>query len=188
MVMGKLSGRHAFRIELENMGYTLSDEKLNAAFERFKRLAEQKKEIFEEDIEAIISEEVQTVPIFYTLLQLSIETGTEVTPRATIELDIEGETHKHVATGDGPVDAVYRTIAEMVQASSTLMSYAVKAITGGMDAQGEVTVKIQSDGRIVTGNGASTDIIIASALAYLNALNKIKYWQGKTTEDLKSVI
>ena len=188
MVMGKLSGRHAFRNHLEEMGYKPSDDELNAAFQRFKRLAEQKKEIFEEDIEAIISEEVQNLPCSYTLKHLRVESGTDMTPIATIELEIDGVIQKHTDTGDGPVDAVYRTIAAMVKTTSTLASYAVKAITGGMDAQGEVTVKIESDGRTVTGNGASTDIIIASAMAYLNALNKLAYWKGKTLHDLKSTV
>ena len=188
MVMGKLSGRHAFRNQLEGMGYTPSDDELNAAFQRFKRLAEQKKEVFEEDIEAIISEEVRMVPCFYTLKQLRVESGTEMTPKAIIELDIEGTLQKHTSTGDGPVDAVYRTITAMVKTTSTLTSYSVKAITGGMDAQGEVTVKIEVDGRTVIGNGASTDIIVASAMAYLNALNKLAYWKGKTLHDLKSAV
>ena len=188
MVMGKLSGRHAFRNQLEGMGYTPSDDELNAAFQRFKRLAEQKKEVFEEDIEAIISEEVRMVPCFYTLKQLRVESGTEMTPKATIELDIEGTLQKYTSTGDGPVDAVYRTITAMVKTTSALTSYSVKAITGGMDAQGEVTVKIELDGRTVTGNGASTDIIVASAMAYLNALNKLAYWKGKTLHDLKSAV
>ena len=188
MVMGKLSGRHAFRNHLEAMGYQPSDDELSAAFQRFKRLAEQKKEIFEEDIEAIISAEVQSIPSSYTLKHLRVESGTDMTPTAIIELEIDGTLQKHADTGDGPVDAVYRTITAMVKTNSTLTSYAVKAITGGMDAQGEVTVKIESDGRTVTGNGASTDIIIASAMAYLNALNKLAYWKGKTHHDVKSTI
>ncbi|HIN32571.1 MAG TPA: 2-isopropylmalate synthase [Nitrospirales bacterium] len=188
MVMGKLSGRHAFRNHLEEMGYKPSDSELNAAFQRFKRLAEQKKEIFEEDIEAIISAEVQSVPCSYILKHLRVESGTDMTPTATIELEIDGTLQTHADTGDGPVDAVYRTITAMVKTTSTLMSYSVKAITGGMDAQGEVTVKIESAGRTVTGNGASTDIIIASAMAYLNALNKLSYWKDKALHDLKSTI
>ena len=188
MVMGKLSGRHAFRKHLEEMGYTPSDDKLNAAFQRFKRLAEQKKEIFEEDIEAIISEEVQTLPCSYTLKHLRVESGTELTPTAIIELEIDGIRHTHTDTGDGPVDAVYRTITAMVKTKSTLTSYSVKAITGGMDAQGEVSVKLELDGRTVTGHGASTDIIVASAIAYLNALNKLVYWKSKTFHDVTSAV
>lgn len=188
MVMGKLSGRHAFRKHIEDMGYTLSDDELGGAFQRFKRLAEQKKEIFEEDIEAIISEEVQNVLCSYTLKHLRVESGTDMTPTATIELEIDGTVQKHTDTGDGPVDAVYRTLAVMVNTTSTLSSYAVKAITGGMDAQGEVTVKIESDGRTVTGNGASTDILIASAMAYLNAINKLAYWKSKTLHDVKTTV
>ncbi len=188
MVMGKLSGRHAFRAHLKDMGYMLSDDELNAAFDRFKHLAGQKKEIFEEDIEAIVSEEVQNLPASYVLKHLRVESGTDLTPKATIELEIDGTPAKHEETGDGPVDAVFRTITKMATTPSTLISYSVKAITGGMDAQGEVTVKIEADGRTVTGNGASTDIIIASAMAYLNALNTLTYWKSKQTHDVSTTV
>ena len=148
----------------------------------------QKKDIFEEDVEAIISGEVQNVPSVYTLKHLRVESGIDITPSATIELDINGRRRKHAGTGDGPIDAVYRTITAMVKTTSTLTSYSVKAITGGMDAQGEVMVNVASDGRTVTGHGASTDIIVASAMAYLNALNKLAYWKGKTFHDLRSAV
>ena len=173
LVMGKLSGRHAFREELNKLGYSLTDEEVNSAFERFKRLADQKKELFEEDLEAIVSETATKVPERYSLKALSTQSGMNQVPTATVELEIDGEVLKETGTGDGPVDAVYRTIAQITQTKSKLLAYVVKAITGGTDAQGEVSVRLGQDDEIVTGNGADTDIIVASAQAYLNALNKL---------------
>jgi 2-isopropylmalate synthase len=173
LVMGKLSGRHAFRAELAKLGYTLTDEEVNAAFDRFKRLADQKKELFEEDLESIVSEAVTKVTERYSLNSLNTQSGTNQVPTATVELEVDGHVMKETGTGDGPVDAVYRTIARITQTKSKLLAYVVKAITGGTDAQGEVSVRIEQDGEIVTGNGANTDIIVASAQAYLNALNKL---------------
>lgn len=173
LVMGKLSGRHAFREELSKLGYSLTDEEVNSAFDRFKRLADQKKELFEEDLEAIVSETATKVPERYSLKALSTQSGMSQVPTATVELDVDGEVIKETGTGDGPVDAVYRTIAHITQTKSKLLSYVVKAITGGTDAQGEVSVRLEQDGETVTGNGADTDIIVASAHAYLNALNKL---------------
>jgi len=173
LVMGKLSGRHAFREELNKLGYSLTDEEVNSAFVRFKRLADQKKELFEEDLEAIVSETATKVPERYSLKALSTQSGMNQVPTATVELDIDGEVLKETGTGDGPVDAVYRTIAQITKTKSRLLAYVVKAITGGTDAQGEVSVRLEQDDEIVTGNGADTDIIVASAQAYLNALNKL---------------
>jgi len=173
LVMGKLSGRHAFREELTKLGYALTDEEINAAFDRFKRLADQKKELFEEDLEAIVSEAATKVPERYSLKAMSTQSGMNQLPTATVELQVDGRIEKETGTGDGPVDAVYRTIAHVTQTRSTLLSYVVKAITGGTDAQGEVSVRLEQDGETVTGNGADTDIIVASAQAYLNALNKL---------------
>lgn len=179
MVMGKLSGRHAFRQKLEELGYKLTDEEVNKAFERFKRLADQKKEVFEEDLEVIISEEIQTIPETYRLRFLHVESGTDMTPTAEIELEMAGTVMRQSGKGDGPVDAAYRTIAAMTQTKSTLLAYVVKAITGGTDAQGEVMVKVEEGPKTVTGHGADTDIIVASAKAYLNALNKLAYWKSR---------
>lgn len=179
MVMGKLSGRHAFRQRLEELGYTLSEAELNHAFERFKRLADQKKEIYEEDLEVIVSEEIAKVEQQFVLTSLMVESGTGKVPTAVVELEIAGRPAKRSGTGDGPVDAAYRTIAAMTQTKSRLLSYSVKAITGGTDAQGEVAVRLEENGKTVTGHGADTDIIVASAEAYLNGLNKLAYWASK---------
>lgn len=177
LVLGKHSGRHAFRDKLRQMGFELSDDDLNKAFERFKRVADQKKDVFDEDIEAIISDEVQQIQEIYVLKHLSVESGTEKTPVAAVELEIDGKVEKQTGTGDGPVDAVYRTIAAITGTMSKLDAYLVKGITGGTDALGEVTVKVEEEGKIVAGHGADTDIIVASAKAYVNALNKLAYWK-----------
>jgi len=187
LVMGKLSGRHAFRQRLEELGYRLSDEELNHAFERFKRLADQKKEMYEEDLEVIVSEEIAKIPERYVLKGLHTESGTHKVPTATVELEIGGRLAKQTGTGDGPVDAAYRTIAAITQTKSRLLTYVVKAITGGTDAQGEVSVRMEEGGRTVTGHGADTDIIVASARAYLNALNKLAYWASRNTDPAQKV-
>ncbi len=173
LVMGKLSGRHAFREELANLGYTLSDQELQEAFERFKHLADQKKELFEEDLETIVNKAITKVPERYALKGLHVESGLDRHPSAMVELMMDGRIAKLTGTGDGPVDAVYRTIAALTETKSLLRAYIVKAITGGTDAQGEVSVRVEENSETVTGHGSDTDIILASAQAYLNALNKL---------------
>ncbi len=187
LVMGKLSGRHAFRQRLEDAGYKLTDDEVNQAFERFKRLADQKKEIFEEDLEAIVSEQIRRIPERYVLKTLFVQSGTGQVPTATVELDIDGRAMKQTGTGDGPVDAAYRTIAAMTGTKSRLLQYVVKAITGGTDAQGEVSVRVEETGKTASGNGADTDIIVASAKAYLNALNKLAYWASKNQDPSQKI-
>jgi 2-isopropylmalate synthase len=184
LVLGKHSGRHAFRDRLKDMGYELSEEDLNKAFERFKRLADQKKEVFDEDLEAILSDEMQQIQEIYVLKSLSASSGTGTAPSATVEMQIDGKAVKQTGTGDGPVDAVYRTIAAITGTRSTLEAYLVKGITGGTDALGEVTVKVEEVGKKVAGHGADTDIIIASAKAYVNALNKLEYWKKGKNKSL----
>ncbi len=187
LVMGKLSGRHAFRQRLEELGYTLTDEEVNKAFERFKRLADTKKEMYEEDLEVILSEEVTRIPERVVLTSLQIESGTNKVPTASVALEIDGKPVSQTGTGDGPVDAAYRTIAAMTQTKSRLLSYVVKAITGGTDAQGEVSVRLEEEGKTVTGHGADTDIIVASARAYLNALNKLAFWTSKSKDAVQKI-
>ncbi|MEX5213102.1 MAG: 2-isopropylmalate synthase [Nitrospiraceae bacterium] len=187
MVMGKLSGRHAFRQRLEELGYRLSDEELNQAFERFKQLADQKKDIYEEDLESIVSDELAKIAERVTLQSLHVESGTSHKPTATIELNLDGQVVRRTGHGDGPVDAVFRTIAAMTGTKAKLLMYAVKAITGGTDALGEVSVRLEESGRVVSGHGSDTDIIVASGRAYLNALNKLAYWAGKDAAGLQRV-
>ena len=172
-VLGKHSGRHAFRARLDELGYQLSDDKINSAFERFKRLADQKKDIYDEDIEALVSEEFVMVPEVYTLIDLKVSSGMSEKPEAMIRLKIGEDIMEKTENGDGPVDAVYKAIRALTETKSRLLKYEVKGITGGTDALGEVIVTLEEDGRSVSGNGADTDIIVASAKAYINVLNKL---------------
>jgi 2-isopropylmalate synthase len=172
-VLGKHSGRHAFRTRLNELGYTLNDEELNKAFERFKRLADLKKEIYDEDLEFLITEEFASVPEKYSLFDLNVSSGMNQRPNAVIKLKINGEIIEKTEHGDGPVDAVFKAIASITDTKSNLLKYEVKAITGGTDALGEVVVSLEEDSNSVSGHGNDTDIIIASAKAYINALNKL---------------
>lgn len=178
IVMGKHSGRHAFRARLTEMGYDLTEEELNRAFDRFKKLADQKKEVYEDDLNAIVSDEIAKQHEVYRLKSLYVETGTLVSPTATIEVETEEKTLKEIGKGDGPVDAVYKTLDRLTHNTGKLQSYIVAAITGGTDAQGEVTVKIEAEGKVVTGHGSDTDILVASAKAYLSAINKLQGMSG----------
>lgn len=175
LVLGKHSGRHAFRDRLQGLGFELTDEEVNSVFKRFKDLADKKKEVFDEDLIAIISDETLRVPETYRLINLNAMSGTFATPTATVELEVSGERIKQAGFGDGPVDAAFRTIAKMIGTKSKLLKFSVNAITGGTDAQGEVTVRLEENDVIVTGQGAHTDIIVASAKAYINALNRLAY-------------
>jgi len=172
-VLGKHSGRHAFRTRLSELGYTLADEEINHAFERFKRLADQKKEIYDEDLEALVTEEVTTVPEIYTLVDLNVSAGIHQRPTAVIKLKMNEEIIEKTEHGDGPVDAVFKAITSITGTKCSLLKYEVKAITGGTDALGEVVCSVEEDGKSVSGHGSDTDIIIASAKAYINALNKL---------------
>jgi 2-isopropylmalate synthase len=172
-VLGKHSGRHAFRTRLNELGYTLNDNELNSAFERFKRLADLKKEIYDEDLEFLITEELTTVPETYSLVDLNISSGMNQRPNAVIKLRVREEIIEKTEHGDGPVDAVFKAVASITGTKSSLLKYEVKAITGGTDALGEVVVSLEEDGNSVSGHGNDTDIIIASARAYINALNKL---------------
>jgi len=173
LVLGKHSGRHAFKTRLSELGYSLTEEEMETAFGKFKRLADQKKHIFDEDIEALISEEISKIPEVYSLADLSISSGTNVRPTASLKMKISGAVVETVEHGDGPVDAAYKAIAALTQTKSNLLKFEVKGITGGTDALGEVTVSLEEDGRTVRGNGADTDIIVAAAKAYITALNKL---------------
>jgi 2-isopropylmalate synthase len=173
LVLGKHSGRHAFKTRLKELGYVLNDEELNNAFERFKKLADQKKDIFDEDIEALISEEVIKAPEFYSLVDLYIVSGINQKPMATVKLKVGEDVMDRMEHGDGPVDATYKAIASITNTKSNLLKFEVKSITGGTDALGEVMVSLEEGGRTVRGIGADTDIIVASAKAYINALNKL---------------
>ncbi|MFY9975971.1 MAG: 2-isopropylmalate synthase [Chromatiaceae bacterium] len=175
MVLGKHSGRNAFRTRLQELGVVLgSEEELNAAFSRFKDLADKKHEIFDEDLQALVTDaslDATNERIKLVSLRVCSETG-EV-PRAELVLALDGEEEPGMSIGSGPVDATFKAIESIVNSGTILKLYSVNAITSGTDAQGEVTVRLEKGGRIVNGQGADTDIVIASAKAYINACNKI---------------
>lgn len=172
MVLGKLSGRHAFADRLEKMGYSLSEDALNTAFAEFKDLADRKKEITEEDLEAIANHGTARVPNVYHLERFQIQGGNQIQAVACVSLSFEGTVLTEAAIGDGPVDAVFNAAMRIVGSEWPLESYDIKAVTGGMDALGEVTVRVSRGDRIYTGRGLSTDIIEASAIAYVHAINR----------------
>ncbi len=177
IVLTARSGRHALRHRIAELGNELPDSEFEKVYEAFLSLADKKKEVYDEDIEALISDKVKHVAEIYVLKSLRAESGTGVTPTATVEMEVDGKTVKQTGHGDGPVDAVYRTIVAMTGTASKLDAYLVKGITGGTDALGEVTVKLEEGGKKVAGLGADTDIIVASARAYVNALNKLEFWK-----------
>lgn len=174
LVLGKHSGRHAFRDRLTQLGFDLADDEFNRVFKSFKKLSDQKQEIYDEDIEEIIAEEVLRIPDTYVLKHVNITSGTELIPTASVFMEVNGVLHKQAGFGDGPVDAVFKTIAAITKDKSQLLRYQVNAITGGTDAQGVVSVRLQEGDLQVVGRGADTDVIVASARAYVNALNKVE--------------
>ncbi|MBI5137139.1 MAG: 2-isopropylmalate synthase [Nitrospirae bacterium] len=178
LVLGKHSGRHAFKAKLEELGHELDDAALDRAFVRFKHVADQKKEVFEEDLDAIVAGETHRIPETYALAHMRVTSGTDAVPTASVTLTVDGAEKAATAQGDGPVDAGYRAIAQITGTDSRLTAYIVQAISGGTDAQGRVTVKVEDGGRTFTGQGADPDIVVASARAYLNALNKVVYWRA----------
>ncbi len=180
MVLGKHSGRAALKSRYKALGVAVDKDALHATFERFKILADKKKEIFDEDLMSIleIGEAVEFERI--KLSSLHVASGTRDTPVAAIELEIEGTLHKATSEGDGPVDAAFKAINALVEPNGKLLLYAVNAITAGTDAQGEVTVRLQDAGRIVNGQGKDTDIVVASARALIAALNKLPDMHART--------
>ena len=172
LVLGKHSGRHAFKKRLEELGHSLTDEMLNRAFERFKALADLKKEVFDEDLDAIVTDEARDED-YCKLGQITVVSGSFAVATATVQMEINGEVVRSAEMGDGPVDAAFKAIKKMTKSEAKLTQYNVGSITGGTDAQGEVTVRVEQDGQTVVGKGASTDIIVASAKAYIHALNRL---------------
>jgi 2-isopropylmalate synthase len=175
LVLGKLSGRNAFKTRLAELGIDLpDDEAMNTAFARFKELADKKGEVFDEDLHALVSEEgIVPAHEYYKLAALKVTSETGTVPHARVVMTVGDAEVVAEVGGDGPVDAVFKAIERMAGTHAQLQLYSVNAITGGTDAQGEVTVRLERDGRIVNGLGADTDIIVASAKAYINALNRL---------------
>ncbi|MDJ0866818.1 MAG: 2-isopropylmalate synthase [Myxococcota bacterium] len=175
LVLGKHSGRHAFRDRLAELGYALEGDEFEHAFKRFKDLADKKKTVFNEDLEAIVADAVVQTDERFAFSQLTVLSGTFATPNATVELVVDGEPRKTTASGVGPVDALFKAVAELTDTKSELVRYQVNAITAGLDAQGEVSVTVQEGGRRVIGHGAHYDVLVASAKAYVHALNKLEW-------------
>jgi 2-isopropylmalate synthase len=179
LVLGKHSGRHAFKDRITEMGYVLTDEELNLAFRRFKALCDLKKDIYDEDIEMIIMDEIYKVPEKYKLAYLTVVCGNMTVPTATVRIEIDGNVHQEAGFGDGPVDATFKAIRRIIKTESKVAKFYVNAVTGGTDAQGEAFVKLEEKGNSVVGKGVDTDIVVASGKAYVNALNRLEFVKTK---------
>ncbi|MCB2194078.1 MAG: 2-isopropylmalate synthase, partial [Deltaproteobacteria bacterium] len=175
LVLGKHSGRAALKARLKDLGYELDRDNVEKLFQAFKRLADKKKEIFNEDLEALIADEILRIPLRWRLDYLNIVSGTVTVPTATVRLFDCEEMKQEFGSGNGPVDAVYNTIAKITGAKAKLLRFTISAVTGGLDAQGEVTVRLGENGLVVLGKGLDSDILVAAAKAYLNGLNRLEY-------------
>jgi len=186
MVLGRHTGRHGFTDHCKKLGYKLSKDEIEHAYNRFLQVADKKKEVFDEDLVAIIDDEVRAVEHTFTLeyLRVLIETGNS--PTAAVKIKTKGEVKEAQADGDGPVDAAYNAIREATGFSPKLESYSIRAVTSGKEALGEATVKIKTDGRTFVGRGISTDIIEASAKAYIDAINRMVGSPGKEEPGAKA--
>ena len=179
LVLGKHSGRHAFGERVKALGYTLSDGEIDRAFRRFKNVADNKKTVFDEDIEAIIADEILRIAETYKLLSLTVMSGSDVVPTATVRMEIEGTEYHGAELGNGPVDAAYNAIMKLTGRNPSLRRFSISAITGGTDALGEVSIKLEEDGNVAHGQGSHEDIIVASAKAMVNAINRLHYMAGR---------
>ncbi len=174
LVLGKLSGRHAFQERLAELGYSLAGDDFNRAFTAFKELADKKKEVTDRDIESLLAEDKRTVSEIYHLDRIQVTCGDKGVPTAAVRLTApDGQIVADAALGTGPVDAVYKAINRLVGVPNVLTEFSVKSVTEGIDAIGEVLIRIESEGITYTGRGADTDVIVASARAYMNALNRL---------------
>ncbi|MFP4445030.1 MAG: 2-isopropylmalate synthase [Desulfosudaceae bacterium] len=175
LILGKHSGRKALHDRLKDIGYNLSKPELDLVFEKFKDLCDKKKNIVDEDLEILVSENLMQTADVFSLEYLHITSGTTVFPMASVQMTINGRSVKGASYGNGPIDAVYMTIAELTKTASELMRFTITAISGGTDAQGEVTVRLKEEGLVALGRGADPDIITASAKAFINGLNRLEY-------------
>jgi 2-isopropylmalate synthase len=173
LVMGKHSGRHAFREKLRELGFELGENALEDAFKRFKDLADRKREIFDEDIVALIDDSMGVASQRIKFISLQVVAGSKGPQLADLELEIDGKIENVQARGKGPVDAIFNAIQKLVPHTATLQLYQVHAVTGGTDAQAEVTVRLEENGKTVNGQGADADTLVASCRAYVHALNKL---------------
>jgi 2-isopropylmalate synthase len=173
LVLGKHSGRHAFDERLKTLGVQLKKEQLDKAFDRFKDIADKKKEVFDEDLLAIVDDEVRVFKDTWEFVSFKGEIGTNISPEIEVVLKKNGKTFTAKATGDGPVNAAYKAIDSIAKIKAVLLEYSLQSVTHGKDALGEVTAKVQINGKSVISQGTSTDIVEASARAYVNAINKV---------------
>jgi 2-isopropylmalate synthase len=180
LVLGKHSGRAAFRDKLNTLGYRIGDNQLNDAFRRFKDLADRKKVVFDEDIVALVDDEVMRDHERIRFVSLDLHAGSKAPPRAEMELEVDGVVHTAAATGDGPVDATFKAIQQIFPHTANLVLFSVGAVTEGSDAQARTTVRLEENGKLVDGQGADTDTIVASARAYIHALNKLLVKRART--------
>src|SRR4029079_7920216 len=175
LVQGKHSGRHAFKDRVTSLGYKLNEEQFEAAFVKFKTLADKKKEVFDEDIEAIVDDQLELGHGLWELVGVQVTTGSNTIPTATVTLkDSNGETLQDASVGDGPVDAIYSAIARLTGVKANLTDYRIRAVSRGKEAQGEVQIELEHSGRKIRGRGLSTDILEASALGYIAAINRLR--------------
>ena len=179
LISTKLSRRHTFRERLKELGYRLSNPDFESAFNQFKQLVRKKREIYDEDIESIIVEEIIRMPHRFKLVYLNIIAGNITVPTATVKMEVDGKLIQGADFGDGPVDATFKTIKKITGTKSKLLQFVINAITSGTEAQGEVTVRLEEKGHTVIGQGVDTDVIVASAKAYINALNKMEFKKQK---------
>ena len=179
LVIGKHSGRHAFKDRLRRFGYDFSDSEIDNLFQRFKELADKRKEIVDEDLEVLIAEEILRVPDTYKLQYLNVTSGTATIPTATVQLEIGKRIQQDSGFGIGPIDATFNTIAKMTGTQSKLLHFSIDSLTGGTDAQGSVTVRLEEDGVQTLGKGNDPDIIVSSAKAYINGLNRLDHLKQK---------
>ncbi len=187
LVLGKHSGRHALENRLTKLGYKLSAKELEEVFDGFKALADKKKEVFDDDLAALVDKEIASAPKTYELDYLSVWTESNKPPKVTLKIKVKGKTLTASGTGSGPVDAAYKILDKVTRRKNRLLDYQIRSVTVGKDAQGEVTVKIQGDkGESVIGQGLSTDVIEASVEAYLDAINKVLYRSRSAKKDSKT--
>ena len=182
LVLGKHSGRHALRDRLRDMGYDLSDEELNIVFTKFKELADKKKHVVDEDLEVVVTEGILRTTEYFKLEYLHVAAGTSVMPMASVELSINNRKVRGADWGNGPIDSAFNTIAKLTGTSSELLRFTVSALSGGTDAQGEVTVRLRENGLVALGRGTDPDIITASAKAYINGLNRLEYLKANPVQ------
>lgn len=185
LVLGKHSGRHALESRLHKLGYQLTAKELEKAFENFKQLADKKKEVFDDDLNALVDTEIISAPKTYELVSLSVLTQTGKEPKVNISIRSKAKVHEAAGSGSGPVDAAFKLVDKIIAQKTRLLDYQIRSVTVGKDAQGEVTVKVQDhkSNKVVIGQGVSTDIIEASVRAYLDAINKIVYRGGVLKKD-----